>query len=235
MNPMQKTALAAALVGALLAPAADARLVFTGAEIGTGSFVQGFDDAAGYDLSGSRVQIGTSLGVNLGVSAANGTLNFGAPTGAWSLGSNGEWTSAKTFVGVDGGADADNNVIAEMSFDFGGKAVSAVGAFMNFDPDFVYGGGLPLPLYIAAYDRGGNLLESYDLPVFTANQINQGSFYGIALDGASIARFVISGPYAVADDLTFSVPVPEPSTYVMMAAGLAVLAGVMRRRSARRE
>jgi hypothetical protein len=215
-----------AAVLALAAGAAQAELVTSAAEMGSGLLVQTFDEAL--DNSTPRVQIGASLGVDVGVSASNGPLLLGAPLGAWSLGSNGEWTSARTFVGVDGGLDDDGR-IGTLVFDFGGQTVSQVGAVLNFDPDFTYGFGLPLPLYIAAYGLDGTLLDSYELPLFTPGAVNEGAFYGIRLATASIARFEVSGPYAVVDDLSFSQPVPEPGTWALMAAGLAALAVAQRR------
>jgi hypothetical protein len=191
-----------------------------------------FDDAASYDLDAARVQIGASVGADVGVSARDGTLYFGAPLGAWGLGSNGHWTSAKTFVGIDGAGDADAGVFPTLVFDFGGKAVRSVGAQMNHVPDLSYGGGLPLPLYIAAYDRRGRLLDGHELPVWTPGKVDAGPFYGIGWDTPRIARFEVSGPYAVVDDLTFSAPVPEPGTYALLLAGLVAI-GLFARRSER--
>ncbi|MBI5333462.1 MAG: PEP-CTERM sorting domain-containing protein [Burkholderiales bacterium] len=213
---------------AAAAASAHAELITSPAEMGNGLLVQTFDEV--FDTSTPRVQIGASVGADVGVSAANGPLIFGAPFGAWSLGDNGEWTSAQSFVGVDGGLD-DAGHIGTLVFDFGGKTVSQVGALLNFDPGYTYGFGLPLPLYIAAYGVDGTLLDSYELPVSTPGAVGEGAFFGIRLASAQIARFEVSGPYAVVDDLSFTAPVPEPSSWALMAAGLAAVA-VMRRRRA---
>lgn len=234
MNIKRLLFIAATLLGFAATVPAQAFLITTAAEVGPGARVQTFADMAGYDTSLPRVQIGASLGVDLGVQGVNGTLLFGAPFGAWSLGSNGEWTSAVNFVGIDGAGDPSNNVFPSLMFDFGGKTVQSVGAFMNFDPDFVFGppgSTFPLPLYIAAYGVNGDLLESYELPLFTAGEINAGSFFGISLGSALISRFEVSGPYAVLRDFTFSAPVPEPSTYAMLLVGLMVLGALARRRT----
>ena len=130
---------------------------------------------------------------------------------------------------VSGLSVDDDGRIGTLVFDFGGQTVSQVGAVLNFDPDFTYGFGLPLPLYIAAYGLDGTLLDSYELPVFTPGAVDEGAFYGIRLATASIARFEVSGPYAVVDDLSFSQPVTEPGTWALMAAGLAALAVAQRR------
>lgn len=219
-----------AAVALAAAASAHAELITSSGEMPGGLLVQTFDEV--FDTSTSRVQIGASLGADVGVSAANGPLIFGAPFGAWSLGDNGEWTSAQSFVGVDGGADDAGNV-GTLVFDFGGQTVSQVGALLNFDPGFTYGFGLPLPLYIAAYGVDGALLDSYELPVFTPGAVNEGAFYGIRLATASIARFEVSGPYAVVDNLSFTAPVPEPQTWALMAAGLAAVGVAQRRRASR--
>lgn len=218
---------------------AQAALVGSFAELSAGALVQQFDDTAAYSTGGPRVQIGASLGTDVGVSASNGTLYFGAPFGAWSLGDNGEWTGA-AFVGIDGAGNPDQGVFPTLRFDFGGNRTSEVGALMNFDPGFQYG-GLPLPLYIAAYDANGTLIEDYEVPVFTPADgfgnpaINQGAFYGIKLATASIASFEVSGPYAVVDNFAFLTPVPEPSTYALLLLGLGVTGfAVQRRRQAQR-
>lgn len=241
-NRLWAAAIAAA---AFAAPAAHAELVFGGSDLGTGVLVQAMDvaDAAAFDTSAARVQIGGSLGVDLGVSASNGSLSVGSNSGVWGLGANGEWTdttnpdgSPSTFLALDGGADPASGTYATLSFDFGGKAVSAVGAFLSYDPDFSYL-GTPVQLYIAAYDASDNLIEDYTLPFAAVPdehgylQPNQGAFYGIRLDNAAIARFEVSAPYAVVDNFSFTTPVPEPSTWAMLFGG-ALLTGWLARRKA---
>lgn len=225
---------ACALALSAAAPSAYADLIIDAADLAPGALVQTFDDAASYDNSLSRVQIGQSLGVNLGVSAIGGTLNFGAPYGAWSLGDNGEWTGS-SFAGVDGDfVDQANGIAASLVFDFGDKTVAEVGALMNFDPGFVYGEGLPLPLFIAAYDHLGNELESHFVPLWTPADelgnpaLNAGLFFGIRSASANISRFEISGPYAVVDNVSFSAPVPEPQSWALALAGIAIGFGCMR-------
>lgn len=193
-----------------------------------GAAVIDFDAAAGYVTGGPTVQIGGAIGQDVQVSALGGTLNFGAPFGAWTLTDNGEWTGA-SFVGVDGAfQDEPNGIAASLVFDLA-LPQGSVGGFLNFDPGFTYGGGLPLPLYIAAYDSTGALLEDHFVPVWTPGGLNAGAFFGISLDSNSIARFEVSGPYAVLDNLTLA-PVPEPGAIAAMLAGLGVLGAVARRR-----
>ncbi len=232
------TALALAI--AVAAPAAHADLISASSEIGqaplTATWSQNFDDSASFIAEASgRVQIGASLGLDVGVTATVGTPVLGAPFGAWALGGeqdpgNGEWTSEQTFVGVDGDfSDAVNGIAASLVFDFI-NPVSQVGAFLNYDPTFVYGGGLPLQMFIAAYDANGVEIDSHFVPVNTPGGINEGAFFGISTTGNTIARFEVSAPYAVVDDLKFAASVPEPGTWALLAAGLGAMALSARRR-----
>jgi hypothetical protein len=219
----------AALAAGLLATSSAHALLLIERPTGMGpKQIHTFDDSASYDMSSPRVQIGAGYGVDLGVTAMNGALTFGATAGSWGLGSNGEWTSAKTFVGVDGGVSGGN--VASLVFDFGGKGVRGVGARLNYLPDVLTDSGVPVPLIIAAYDRKGNLLENYAVPVSTPDRIDRGVFYGILRDKPSIGSFHVIAPYAVVDDLKFTAPVPEPGTYAMLLAGLGAVAWVARRR-----
>lgn len=229
-------ALVAALaLAGLLAPAVAQADLLIERPTGMGAHqVHTFDDSDTYDTGeGTRVQIGGAYGVDLGVTALNGPLTFGAPQGAWGLGSNGEWTSAKTFVGVDSFGDMATGEVATLVFDFGGKGVKGVGARLNLNPDFLVG-GVPIPMYIAAYDRKGVLIEDHYVPVSTPGRIDRGTFYGIVNTRASIGSFHVSAPFAVVDDLKFTAPVPEPGTYALLLAGLGAVGWVARRRRAGR-
>lgn len=224
----QLKVLAAAATVALATGPVHAALLFGASELTGPTQTIGFDAPAGSGYT-TPVDVGVGTGYVVEFSTTVGTGSVGiAPLGAWVLGSNGDWAGDKTFAGVDGGM-TDEGAIASMIFDFA-TPVQSAGGVMNYDPDFVFGGGFPLPLYMAAYDSGGNLLEDYELPVFTPFGFNEGVFYGIGRDNPEIARLVIEGPYAVIDDLSFTVP--EPSTYAMLLAGLGLL-GVMAGRRTR--
>jgi hypothetical protein len=195
------------------------------------AFTLGFNAPAGSNLT-SPVVLGR--GVTFSTSGAPGSLGE-APLGTWFLedsalgGGNGRWSQGKTFAGVDGDFASDGSVVA-MRFSFD-KPVQGVGGFMNYDPTYTFGvsGSLPLPLYLAALDTAGNVLEDWEVPILTPGGENEGAFYGIGRGSADIAAFVISGPFAVVDDLQVAA-VPEPSTWAMLLAGLALL-GYSARRS----
>jgi len=223
-----KQLIAALALGIAFVVPAHAAQIFSSADI-SGGLVQNFDDAGSYDTSGSRVQIGNSLGVDLGLSSAGGPSIFSAP--AWTLSGNGEWSLGKTFVGVDGAfQDEASGIAASLFFDFGAKTVQSVGAFLNYDPSFTYGLGFPLPLYIAAYDALGALIEDAWINIDTPNALNDGLFFGLDVGSAIISKFEISAPYAVVDDFTFSNPVPEPESLALLLAGLGILGAVSRKR-----
>lgn len=215
---------AALLVAALAAPAAQAALVTE-----LNGTVIGFDDLVVSPAEPyGPVEVGGGTGYSVLASAAGGNLALGeAPFGAWGLGSNGMWSLGKTFAGVDGGVDPLIGA-ASLTFEFA-TPVMAVGAFLNYDPDFLTF-GIPEIISIAVYDKDGVELEPMSfLPIYTGeDSLNDGAFYGIALSQPVISKFVVYGPYAVVDDLTFAVP--EPSTYALLLGGLALLGVVASRR-----
>jgi hypothetical protein len=194
------------------------------------SFVINFDTELGSALT-SPVEVGTGTGYSVSFSTSGGAGFVGTPSplGVWALEEvagtgNGTWT--RTSAGVEGGVDP----IASMTFTLNGFTAFGIGGFLNFDPTFTFGGGPPLPLYIEARDQLGNRIgEGQELPISTPEGFNEGAFFGFRFDSPDIASFYIEGPYAVIDDLTIA-PIPEPSTYVMLLAGLGLL-GLWARRA----
>jgi hypothetical protein len=193
------------------------------------AFVIQFDSELGSGLT-SPVEVGTGTGYSVSFSTAGGAGFVGTPSplGVWALEGvagegNGTWT--RTSAGVEGGVDP----IASMTFTLNGFTAFGIGGFLNFDPTFTFGGGSPLPLYIEARDALGMVLDSQELPISTPEGFNEGAFFGFRFDTPVIASFYIEGPYAVIDDLTIA-PIPEPSTYAMLLAGLGLL-GLWARRA----
>ena len=223
---------AAAALGALFVTAgAQGRLLTNADDWSAATLTVGFDatSAARALPAGQRVAVPDLPGVTLGVQALNGSLRMGPADDAWSLGSNGQWLSGRSYAGVDGGADSEAQIYAALIFDFGSEAVQRVGAFINYNPDYTYAGSYGLPLYLAAYDARGQLLDSHEVQIQTPGGSNGGHFYGIATSGASIARFEVSAPYAVVDSLRFTTPVPEAPAWLLVVAGLPLL-GALRRK-----
>ncbi len=228
MKPIRNLVAAGAI--ALLTAPVHADLLTSPAQLPAtpGQLLFTFDAPTG---SGLAAPVALGNGVTFSTTGGPGSLGE-AGLGIWSLGDNGFWSLGKTFAGVDGDFDSQGNPAA-MVFDLGGLQVKGIGAFMNFDPGFTYGAPLtlPLPLYIAAYDRNGVLLEDHELPVFTPGGVNEGAFFGIGRDQADIARFMVSGPFAVVDDLQIAV-VPLPPSALLLGAGMLLMGWKASRRRA---
>jgi hypothetical protein len=189
------------------------------------SYVVNFDGVTHYGAANQVMITADTIQIGFSTEGGDGLLGE-APLGAWGLDSNGVWSLGKTFAGVDGDFTS-GGAAASMTFDFGNAKVAQVGAFVNFSPDYSYDAGpfgtLPLPLYIAALDSLGNVIDSYELPTWTPGGTNDGAFYGFNHASADIAKFIISGPYAVADNLTFSTPIDEPTAFALALCALALL------------
>lgn len=153
------------------------------------------------------------------------TLEVGAPA-FWDLGENGFWSLGKTFAG-------NNTAIGGMLVQFNGTTVQSVGAVFNY-----LAAPAGNPLQLLALDVDGNVLEGHSITIGTVSAppggaVNAGEFYGITRATADIGALVITAPFVVMDDLSYTAPIPEPSTYAMVFGGLGLLA-LARRRAARR-
>ena len=107
---------------------------------------------------------------------------------------------------------------------------------LHFDGE----GGNVAP-FIAALDASGEVLESWDLsvraPISSPDGFNQFAFRGISRDSADIYGLRLGNAFIVAAGSADGglpaapvAPVPEPSTYALMLAGLGFVAWHARRR-----
>lgn len=73
------------------------------------------------------------------------------------------------------------------------------------------------------------VIESYTVSMDTPEGLNSGSFFGITRTSADIRSISFSGQGLVADDVTFTTPIPEPEAYAMLLAGLGLVGWTARR------
>jgi len=210
------TILIAAAVLALAIPAANAALVTDPMDLGTGLITADFETVIG---GPGPAAINADVTIS-GVGFPPASLTIG-DNGFWALGENGAWSLGKTFAG-------HNAPIGGLLISFGGMPVDAVGGFFNYfrTPD-------GNPLQLLALDVDGNPLEGHSVTISTAvDSYNEGAFYGIRRSQADIGWLMVTAPYVVLDDLAYTAPVPEPTTYAMVFVGLALLS-LVRQRSKR--
>ncbi len=208
--------LLAAAVLALAIPAANAALVMDPMDLGASLITEDFETVFG---GPAPVAVNADVTIS-GLGFPPASLSIG-DNGFWALGENGAWSLGKTFAG-------HNAPIGGLLISFNGKTVDAVGGFLNYHrtPD-------GNPMQLLALDVDGNPLEGHSVTITTAaDGYNEGAFYGIRRSQADIGWLMITAPYAVMDDLAYTAPVPEPTTYAMVFAGLALLT-LARQRSKR--
>lgn len=183
----------------------------------------GFDNL----VTTGPINVGAEVGDNVLFSSVPNSV-VGAPQR--DLGDNGQWGGRGNPV--DGLVDTptgSGNFLAsafvtrrgEFGFSFA-NPVFAVGAFMN---QFQAIGASNNRLVLIAYDIDGNELESYtQAPNTSPLGSNEGSFYGIRRAAADIYGFGVADGNLVLDNLTYATaPVPEPSTYALLLAGVGVV------------
>lgn len=167
--------------------------------------------------------------------ATNSGLGAVLGQGDYDLGRNGSIGGTAVYAGLD-------SLTGHMDFRLTGGPVSQFGAWVNYFGGLQYGGegGNSAP-FIAALGADGQVLESWDLtaraPISTPDGFNQFAFRGISRDSADIYGLRLGNGFIVAagsaDGSAFTAPVapvPEPSTYAMMLAGLGFVAWQARRR-----
>lgn len=207
-----RLALAAALAAAIAIGAAPARatLVNNPAAIPAPSAIIDFETYDGLITTGP-------LTVAPGVIFSG---DSGSELGAYirDLGDNGLWGAGNRF--------AATSFVGELRFTFDGVSKGA-GAFVNH----FAAGQLPLNMVVSAYGINGLILETHSVTVSTApDSYNDGVFVGIARNSADISSISFKGAGLVIDNVAFAAPVPEPGSYALMLAGLALVGSIVRRR-----
>ena len=127
------------------------------------------------------------------------------------LGDNGLWGANGYF--------AAGGVVGELRFTFTDGLSSGAGAFVSHYAN----SSLPfaLAVEVSAYGDNNQIIETHSFTVSaTANDVNAGQFLGITRAQADIRSVSFKGLGVVADNLSFTTPVPEASTWAMMLAGL---------------
>ncbi len=149
------------------------------------------------------------------------TGDTGSQLGAFiaNLNTNGLWGAGNKFVATE--------FFGELRFTFAGGLLSqGAGAFVNHYED----GVLPFAVEVSAYGENNEIIETHRLVIDTAeDSLNAGVFVGILRPAADIRSISFKG-VAVLDDFAYTAPVPEPGTWAMMAAGLAAVGALARRR-----
>ncbi len=216
----------ACIVGiCLTAPRVSAQTLLTSAFVGT----QATDfDAACVAPGDNEICFGAGP-LAVGANGFNATLSANFAFAAYGrlntgFGSNGNWY---TRNGVS--ASAVNVNYVSLAFT---TSLTHIGAFMNYEPDVA---AIPT---LRAYNAANQLIADFSLstlaPISTPGVNDAALFRGIEYAGG-IHRIELRGSNLSATDFlvipagTQSV-VPEPSTYALMASGLAGLFAVARRR-----
>ncbi len=189
-----------------------------------------FDNFDGL-LTTGPVELGASPGEIVFTSVPNTLLGASNQD----LNQNGLWGARGNPVdGLEVTPTGSGNFVAsafvakrgESGFTFA-TGVNAVGAFFNQYQGFIGSNSMTL----IAYDAQGNTLESFAFSIDTGpDGYNEGKFLGFQRATADIYGFGIADGTFVMDNLTLAVP--EPGTYALLLAGLAMVGAAVRRRRA---
>lgn len=213
--------IAAATLAAAAALPAHAELVQTATAIVTPTTAIDFEAFDGLLTSGPvRLAPGvTFTGDSQAELGANGRVLY----------DNGQWGVGNHFAA--GGSSG------ELRFTFTSGLVMGAGAFVNhaaFDALVDLYGADPLSVEVSAYGDNNQIIETHTFVVNTAaDGYNEGQFLGITRSAADIRSLSFKGVGVVADDLTFTTPVPEPAQWALMLAGLAAVGFLGSRKSRR--
>jgi hypothetical protein len=153
-----------------------------------------------------------------------GTSVFGW-TGGYGFLGNGTWGGdLGRMAGLNNSYDF-YGVTESMTFTFA-TPVSAVGGFLNYVPYQT------TPTTIAVYGVDDNLIGSYNLTFLTGGGDDLGQFLGFQESSAVIKSFVLTDNFIGIVNLTYAggSVVPEPGTLFPAAAGVLLLAGLIRRK-----
>jgi len=174
-----------------------------------------FDDFGGYVTAiPESVAVGSVGALNVAYQSG-----FDSVIGANNadLQSNGFWGLASPFLF----GDFTHGQANLLSFSITGGGARGIGAFFNA----VNAG----PIFLAAWN-GNTLLETHVFNVVTpSTSYDEGAFRGFFREAGDINKFTVIGSGVAMDNLTLA-PVPEPGTYAMLLAGLALLGSIVSRR-----
>lgn len=197
---------AAALMAASVS--AQAAVITTSLDSVAGATVIGFESFDGAVNITGTVNLGQGVSLLADTDAELSPMNR-------DLGSNGAWT-----FGLNGFAASGSSGALLFNFD---NLVSGVSAFVS------HNGGSSL--LIEALGAGGIVLESTTV-TFSASlgmdSYDEGTTIGFLRNSMDIQSLRITGAGAVADNIA---AVPEPGTWALLLAGVAVVGAVSRRKA----
>lgn len=135
------------------------------------------------------------------------------------LGANGLW-------GIDNKFVASTTPGGTLTFTFDGTTRAVVGLVNHYAEFFGTGS-----VTVSAFGVSNNLLESFSHTLISGpDSLNEGFYLGFVRATADIRSISFSGNGVVVDNLTFTTPVPEPTSLALAVAGLAAVGLVARRR-----
>jgi hypothetical protein len=135
------------------------------------------------------------------------------------LGANGLW-------GIDNKFVASTTPGGTLTFTFDGTTRAVVGLVNHYAEFFGTGS-----VTVSAFGVSNNLLESFSHTLISGpDSLNEGFYLGFVRATADIRSISFSGNAVVVDNLTFTTPVPEPTSLALAVAGLAAVGLVARRR-----